>query len=268
MTNPRMQDVDHLRNTAYNDASKLNARIEFWQLYGEPRDAAFARYFDRFDPPNNANILDLGCGPAHYWQWGLENNRIPHDWSMTLTDLSPGMIEEAKRNVAAHDHDFSFELADVCDLRFEDNSFDIVTANYMLYHASSQDKALAEISRVLKPGGRLYAATNSTDHITEFLELQKRFIIDKSQLNNVGLSHDSFTLENGGAMIEPHFSNVETIHDNSICEATDLDIVTNYAQSMDADLDQQPLRQAVEAEITANGYFKVTRASGIFIAQK
>ena len=191
-----MQDVDHLRDIAYSDASKLNARIAFWQLYGEPRDEAFKRYFDRFDIPQNANILDLGCGPAHYWLWGLENKRVPADWTITLTDLSTGMLEEAKRNVSGadgRDHNFTFEVADVCDLQYADESFDVVTANYMLYHASSQQKALAEISRVLKPGGRLYAATNSINHVAEFLELQQNFAIDQSQLKNVGLAHAAFT---------------------------------------------------------------------------
>ncbi len=187
---------------------------------------------------------------------------------MTLTDLSQGMVDEAKLNVSEHSGNFQFEIAYVCDLQFADNSFDVVTANYMLYHAKSQDIALAEIARVLKPGGRLYAKTNSDKHIVEFLDLQKKFVIDDSQIKNVGLAHAAFTLENGGAMIEKHFSNFEIVKDNSICEATDIDVVVDYALSMDATLNKIPLEEAVREEIEREGYFKVTRSSGMFIAQK
>ncbi len=268
MANKRMQDADHLRTNAYSDASKLNARIAFWQLYGEPRDSAFKRYFDRYKMSRNAKVLDLGCGPAHCWQWGLENGRVSEDWSVTLTDLSPGMIAEAKCNITRQKRQFTFEIADVCNLNFEEASYDAVTANYMLYHASDQDMALAEISRVLKPGAWLYAATNSEGHIAEFLNLQRQFIVDETELPNIGLAHAAFTLENGKAMIERYFSNVEVIRDDSICEATDPKIVVDYALSMDADLDVERVASAVKAEIADKGYFRITRSTGMFIAQK
>ena len=268
MVNNRMQNADHLRDSAYPDATNLNARIRFWQLYGEPRDVAFRNFYDEIIAPANAKILDLVCGPAHYWEWGMENNRIPDDWTMTLTDLSQGMIDEAKQSTSARPENFSFEIADVCDLQFDDNSFDIVTANYMLYHASSQDLALSEIARVLKPGGRLYAKTNPENHIGEFLNLQKQTFTDKSELNHIGVAHAAFTLENGGAMIEKHFSSYEIIRDGSICEATDPQVVFDYAMSMDAKLDESKLKQIIDDEIAANGFFAVTRNSGMFIAQK
>jgi SAM-dependent methyltransferase len=268
MVNNRMQQTDHLRDVAYKDTKNLNARIRFWEQYGETGEEAFSKFFDEMVVPENARILDIGCGPSHYWQWGLENDRVASSWSMTLTDLSQGMIDDARKNVAARPDKFAFEIADVCDLQFADETFDVVTANYMLYHARDLDQAISEIARVLKPGGRLYAKTNSENHIVEFLDLQNKLIIDESERKNIGLAHAAFTLENGGAVIGKHFSVVEIQHDNSICEATDPEIVIDYAMSMDANLDEQRLRTTVEAEIKTVGYFKVTRSSGMFIAQK
>lgn len=268
MVNRRMQQTDHLRDVAYKDTKNLNARIRFWQKYGEPRDEAFRKFWDKMTVPENASILDLGCGPANYWQWGLDNDRVASSWSMTLTDLSQGMIDDARKNVAARPDKFAFEIADVCDLQFADETFEVVTANYMLYHASDLDQAISEIARVLKPGGRLYAKTNSENHIVEFLDLQDKLIVDESERKNLGLAHAAFTLENGGAVIEKHFSGVEVQHDKSICKATDPEIAIDYAMSMDANLDPQRLRTTVEAEIRTAGYFKVTRSSGMFIAQK
>ncbi|MDP6667049.1 MAG: class I SAM-dependent methyltransferase, partial [Dehalococcoidia bacterium] len=104
-----MQNTDHLRAVAYKDAARLNARIKFWQRYGTPRDVWFGRFFDLVDAPPGARVLELGCGPAGLWRWGLDNARVPDGWSITLTDLSDGMLEEARRNLAGFGRDFRFE---------------------------------------------------------------------------------------------------------------------------------------------------------------
>lgn len=52
-----------------------------------------------------------------------------------------------------------FQLADVENLPFQNESFDAVLAHLMLYHANSQQQALEQISRVLKPHGWLGAST-------------------------------------------------------------------------------------------------------------
>ena len=56
---------------------------------------------------------------------------------------------------------------DAQDIPFEDDTFGCVVANHMLYHVPDLDKGLAEIRRVLKPGGKLYAATNGEAHMLE-----------------------------------------------------------------------------------------------------
>jgi len=136
------------------------------------------------------------------------------------------------------------------------------------YHASSQHKALAEISRVLKPGGKLYAKTHSVEHIAEFFDLQRRFVVEDAGLTNTGFSYSPFTLENGGAMIEEHFSSFEIIREYGICHATDPQVVIDYAHSRDAELQNEPLAEFVKARIEREGHFVVTRSSGMFVAQK
>lgn len=266
-----MQDTDHLRNVAYKDASKLNARIEFWKHYGTPAYVWFGRFFDLLETPAGASVLELGCGPARLWQWGLDNGRVPDGWSVTLTDLSPGMLDEARQNLSVHDREFGFEIADVCELSYGDASFDIVIANYMLYHASDQRIAVAEISRVLKPEGRLYAATNSETHIAEILELLAQHPpvnAGNSDLGSPGPAHAAFTLENGGDMLAEKFSSVDIVRDDSTSLATDPQILVNYVLSMDAQVDEQRLVDTVKDHIARNGHFAVTRSSGLFIAKK
>ena len=70
-------------------------------------------------------------------------------------DVSERMVELARaRGVDAR-------VGDVQELPFADASFDTVVAAWMLYHVPDLDRGLAEIARVLAPGGRLVAVTNS-----------------------------------------------------------------------------------------------------------
>src|SRR5205823_4989457 len=62
-------------------------------------------------------------------------------------------------------------VGDVQELPFEDRSFDVVVAAWMLYHVGDLERGLAEIARVLRPGGRLVAATNYSDHLLEMFAL-------------------------------------------------------------------------------------------------
>jgi SAM-dependent methyltransferase len=65
-------------------------------------------------------------------------------------------------------------VADVQALPFTDGEFDCVAALWMLYHVPDLDRGLGEIARVLRPGGRLVAATSSHEHLTELWSLVGR----------------------------------------------------------------------------------------------
>ena len=64
-------------------------------------------------------------------------------------------------------------VASVQTLPFADKSFDLVIANYMLYHATDIDQALGELRRVLRTDGLLVAATNGPAHLIELLEIER-----------------------------------------------------------------------------------------------
>jgi len=59
----------------------------------------------------------------------------------------------------------------VQSLPFADESFDTAVAAWMLYHVPDIDRGIAELARVLAPGGRLVAVTNSELHLHELREL-------------------------------------------------------------------------------------------------
>lgn len=71
---------------------------------------------------------------------------------LTVTDLDPTMVESA-RSALRHWPNVSVEVADVTSLPFPDGTFEVVTSYLMLHHVIDWTDALAEVARVLKPGG-------------------------------------------------------------------------------------------------------------------
>ena len=97
-------------------------------------------------------ILDIGCGTGVDLEEMLEPT-LPGG-HVTGIDVSVAAIEEADRRFAARP-EIDVLVADVHELPFEDGSFDAARADRVLLHLEQPDRALAEVRRVLAPGGRL-----------------------------------------------------------------------------------------------------------------
>ncbi len=236
--------------------------------YGLNADQWYGWYFDLFSPPTGAKILEVGCGPGGMWKWGLENGRVRPTWEVTLTDLSAGMLDDAKHDLQQSRRLFTYAVADVCELPFSDGSFDFVVANYMLYHASDQRQAASEIARVLKDNGVLYAATNGARHIQEMVALQRLFAAAPDDGHPRSSSHDPFTLENGPMILSEHFAEIEVQAGDSIAEADDAERVVRFVESMDVEVNSVALRAYVQSILESRGVLSVTRSSGLLIASK
>lgn len=70
---------------------------------------------------------------------------------MVLSDKSPHMIDILKNKFS--NTKVLIEQIDVMNIPYEDESFDMVIANSMLYHVANLSKAISEVKRVLKTGG-------------------------------------------------------------------------------------------------------------------
>ncbi len=268
MTTNFHQNPEYLRNVAYRDANKLNARINFWKRYGSSQDSALARHFDLITAPANADVLEIGCGPGHLWQWGLKSGRVPSGWKITLTDLSEGMIDEARSNIGADADRFQYRALNAADLPFDDGSFDLVVANYMLYHVPDPAHTVAEIHRVLKPSGQLHAATNSDEHIKEITELQRRFTIAGQGSETPSRGHAAFSLESSRPILASRFGHVETHTDASVAQVDSAQLLVDYLESLGGELDLDALRSHIEEVIERDGFFPVTRSTGVFVATR
>ena len=102
-----------------------------------------------------ARILDIATGTADF---AIETLRAAApEAQVTGVDISAGMLEVGRRKLAAKGlgHRIQLELADSESLPFDDNTFDAVTASFGVRNFAHLEKGLAEMHRVLRPGGKL-----------------------------------------------------------------------------------------------------------------
>jgi ubiquinone/menaquinone biosynthesis C-methylase UbiE len=99
-------------------------------------------------------VLEVGCGPGRL---SIQLAR-QHGLDVTGLDLDPAMIERARANAhGPRDGDGrrpSFLVGDVASLAFPDESFDLVVSTLSMHHWADPAMSVAEIGRVLRPGGR------------------------------------------------------------------------------------------------------------------
>jgi SAM-dependent methyltransferase len=104
--------------------------------------------------PDGARVLEVGCGPGHLSVQLAGQHRL----EVTGLDLDPAMIARAAANTdrAANrgGHRPSFLVGEVAALAFPDRSIDLVVSTLSMHHWADPAAALAEIGRVLRPGGR------------------------------------------------------------------------------------------------------------------
>ncbi len=212
-------DSNYLRSDQYRDARNLETRISFYERYATNPEPLARWIFERIHLAPAAAVLDVGCGNGEFWAKNLA--RVPATWAVTLTDLSEGVVEAARKRLADGGQRFRYQEADVQALPFPDRSFDAVLANHMLYHVPGVDKALSEIARVLRDDGILYAATNGVGHMAEIYRLERIFRISPDEQE-----HATFTCENGRLALEKHFWRVSyTKFEDSILATNEEDVV-------------------------------------------
>ena len=101
-------------------------------------------------------VLEVGCGTGELTQ--RARMRVGSSGRGYGIDPSSEMIAVARRKAAKAHLDIDYRVAAIESLPFEDATFDVVLSSVMMHHLPDDLKCvgLAEIRRVLKPGGRLF----------------------------------------------------------------------------------------------------------------
>ena len=246
----------------YKTSDNLRTRISIHEKYSINKqpfgDWILSNY--RFEP--RFRILELGCGTADMWRGRLDV--LPKGSQLLLSDFSQGMLESARRNLAA-DERLCYRVIDIQDIPYADESFDAVIANMMLYHVPDLQKALAEVRRVLKPGGIFYAATYGEHGIMEFINDALR---DHGIHGEIG---KAFTLQNGTASLKHHFETVRIAVRTDALAVTCVSDFVDYTMSLSSLSGLKPdcrdsLRESFEAKVN-DGILYIPKEYGMFICK-
>lgn len=99
-------------------------------------------------------LLDVGCGKGRFARILLEENPGVEVWGL---DISEEMLKFVPKEIQTR-------AGSMTELPFADGHFDCVYATESLEHAVAIDRAVAEMCRVLKPGGRLVIIDKNAEH--------------------------------------------------------------------------------------------------------
>lgn len=149
------------------DSSKLTAwydiQAPFYHLWRDSHEAPIVRHVVSLlasGPPDRA-FLDVGCGTGLF---SIALARALADCRVVGLDLSTGMLRVARRQAARHSlANVAFELGNAEELPFADRTFDAVVAGGLLANLNHRARAVAEMARVVKPGGRIILAEFDRD---------------------------------------------------------------------------------------------------------
>ena len=117
------------------------------------------------------HFLDIGCGTG--WAVGQVAKLVDDQGSFYGVDLSPKMIEKAKSNFRGRDHLF-FTQANVESIPLDSDFFDSIICTNSFHHYPNPAKALNEMYRLLKSGGKVYILDPTAD--TRLMKLIDKII--------------------------------------------------------------------------------------------
>ncbi len=183
---PATNDPEVVR-AEYADESRFAVRAAAWSNATGP--SAVEMTFAAVAEAAPARVLEVGCGRGELAGRIADELRA----EVVAVDQSERMVELTRaRGVAA-------VVGDVQTLPFRDQEFDCAVAAWMLYHVPDVDRALSELARVLRPGGRLVATTNSERNLPELWDL---FGADSWRQH-------AFNVEGAEVQLRRHFATVE-----------------------------------------------------------
>ena len=247
----------------YANAGNLNTRISIHQKYSTNKMGFGNWIFSNYKISQGMKVLELGCGTGDMWKG--QEDLIDSCAGLVLSDFSEGMLENAKANLGVKPG-LEYRAIDIQNIPFEDESFDVVIANMMLYHVPDIARGLSEVRRVLKNGGAFYCATFGEHGIIEFLSKTLIAYVVEDKVNK------NFTLQNGKEILEPFFADVQKLDYEDSLAVTNIDDLIEYIYSLSSmtslsSVPKEEIRVVLE-KFVVNGVLNVPKEYGMFCCRK
>ena len=247
----------------YKTANNLNTRISIHAKYSTNKLGFGNWLFSHYDIPSDIEILELGCGTGNIWKSNL--HVLDTGVQLLLTDFSEGMVSEVKKTFEACSN-ISYNIVNIENIPYENNRFDRVIANMMLYHVPDLHKGLSEVQRVLAGDGYFYCATYGENGIVPFIVgLLKEY-------GAKDVTNKNFTLQNGYEILKKYFSDVQRLDYEDSLAVTNIDDILDYLYSLTsitsiADLKRKDLKEILEGKMV-NNILSIPKEYGMFICRK
>lgn len=156
----------YLATCQYASSRNLGARQSIYRYLDPPVDFRLWA-LGQLSWSGSERVLDVGCGNGLYLRLLKHDLDVPH---VAGLDLSEGMI----RDVVSGWERVSrppLAVAEAQQLPLASGCADVVLAMHMLYHVPDMDRAVRELVRVLRPGGKALISTNGDRHLRELTQL-------------------------------------------------------------------------------------------------
>lgn len=270
----QMLDLIHLTGmekslkNQYENASNISARINLHSLYSQNPQGWFPWIYEQLGICQGMRVLELGCGDGTLWTSNME--LLPEKIEITLSDISEGMLRDARRAIGTEDARFSYRTFDCHRIPYTRGEFDLVIADHVLFYCEDIGKVCEEVCRVLRPEGVFVCSTYGRDHMKEVSQLVHDF--DDRIVLSAEKLYDRFGMENGKEILKRDFAHCEwKLYEDSLFVPVPEPLIS-YVLSCHGNQGQyiteryKEFRAYVKRK-TDNG-FKISKEAGIFICKK
>jgi len=261
-----MNKIENVKEQ-YKDDNNLATRIKLHAKHSTNKQGLTPWLFEKYSFSCGNRILELGCGNGEQWKNHIQ--QLPVDCILVLSDISEGMVKNVWEKYSTNKN-LLVQNIDIQNIPFPDNCFDVIIANHMLYHVPDLQKSLSEVKRILKVGGKFYAATNGNGGMRLYLHNAFKQVNPES---NFFTQKFSFNMQNGMEILRGYFDDVQKydFEDSlSITETQDLIdwlkstiTIANYSEN-----DLNGLYDYFERIRQREGSINIPKEAGLFISTK
>lgn len=263
-----LTDMEKSLKNQYQNASNISARINLHQLYSHNEQGWFPWIYMQCDVKSGMRVLEIGCGDGTLWKHNI--SKLPDNVEVVLSDVSEGMLRDARRTLATVKREFDYRVFDCHEIPLDDEIYDIVIANHLLFYCNDISKVCSEVKRVLKKDGKFICSTYGALHMREINDLVQGF--DERIVLSAEKLYERFGRENGEKVLAPFFSEVNWHQYEDRLLVTEPEPLIAYVLSCHGNQGQyimdryNDFRSFVKKRIK-NGFY-ISKDVGVFICEK